>query len=105
MIISNISAAPDRLFSVSSPVSERVEVHRTSIEDAAVRMRRVADGVSMPAGGTAEFSPGELHLMIVQLKHSLREGRSVTLTLVFERAGATTALMSVMTMGASSLRN
>lgn len=105
MIISNLGAAPDRLLSVSSPVSERVEIHRTSIEDGTVRMRQVADGVMVPAGGTVEFSPGGLHLMLVQLKQSLRAGQSVPLKLVFERAGAITASMSVMPMGAPSPRN
>jgi len=105
MMIANLGAAPDRLLSVSSPIAERVEIHRTSIEDGTVRMRQVADGVTVPARGTVEFSPGGLHLILVQLKQSLRAGQSVPLTLVFERAGAFTASMSVMPMGASPPRN
>lgn len=104
MVISNLGISADRLISVSSPVAERVEIHRTSTDDGTVRMRQVTEGVPVPAGGTVEFAPGALHLMLVQLKQPLHAGQSVPITLVFERAGAVAASLSVMPMGAPPAR-
>lgn len=100
MKITNRGSAPDRLVSLTTPVAERVEVHRTTIVDGMARMRQLTEGLLVPAGQSVELAPGGLHLMLVRLKQPLQGGQSVPLTLIFERAGTVTTTMAVMPMGA-----
>jgi len=101
MTITNRGSAPDRLVSLSTPAAERVEVHRTTIEDGTARMRQLTEGLVIPAGGTVELAPGGLHLMLVGLKQPLQPGQSIPLTLTFERAGTVATTLNVMPMGAT----
>lgn len=48
---------------VTSPQFERVEMHRTTLENGVSRMRPVP-GLDVPAGATVQFEPGGLHLML-----------------------------------------
>ena len=49
----------------------------------------------MPPGARVELKPGGYHLMLIGLKQALGPGQTVTLTLVFERAGAIKARAEV----------
>ena len=100
MTITNRGSAPDRLVSLSMPVAERVEVHRTTIEDGMARMRPLTEGLVIPAGQLVELAPGGLHLMLVGLKQPLQPGQPTPLTLTFERAETVTTTLNVMPMGA-----
>lgn len=71
------------LVSVSSPHSERVELHRTTLVDDVARMEKM-EALDIPAGGSVELAPGGLHLMLIGLRGDLREGGDVTLHLVFD---------------------
>jgi len=53
----------NRLVSVSSPISDAVEIHNHIEEGGIMKMRRV-DGVALDAGGTVEFKPGSYHIMM-----------------------------------------
>jgi Copper chaperone PCu(A)C len=52
-----LSAGGDRLVSVSTPVAQRAEWHRTTREGVLTRMRRVAGGLALPAGKPILLSP------------------------------------------------
>ncbi len=52
-----------------------------------MRMQPV-EAVSVPAGGTVEFKPGGLHVMLMDLRRDLKPGDTFSLTLRFEKAGA-----------------
>jgi copper(I)-binding protein len=73
------SSTADRLIGVASPVADRAELH--------MQMRAVEGGVPMAAGQVVKLKPGGLHVMLMNLKHPLKEGDSFPLTLTFERAG------------------
>ena len=100
MMIHNGGHHGDRLISADSDVSERVEVHRTVMEDGVMRMRHAEDGVEVPAGGMAELKPGGFHVMFMGLRQPLEEGSSFPVTLVFERAGQVTVDVQVRAAGA-----
>jgi periplasmic copper chaperone A len=76
----------DRLISVSSEVSDSVELHTMSMEGAVMRMRQV-QGIDLPAGQTVELKPGGLHIMFMGLKAPLKEGSKFPVKLKFEKAG------------------
>lgn len=97
------SGEADRLVSVSSPVSTRTEIHEMAVQDGVMKMREMADGVEVPAGGTLELRPGGYHVMFLELTGPLKEGESVPVTLTFEKAGTVEMSLSVEKMGAKGM--
>lgn len=88
--IVNAGRTPDRLLSAASPVAARVELHESMMMNgpmgAMSHMAPVA-GLDVPAGGEARLAPGGRHLMLLGLKHALKSGETVPVTLVFAHAG------------------
>ncbi len=84
--IVNEGADPQELVAASSASYEEVQIHLSSVTDGVATMQRL-ESVEIPAGGTVEFRPGGLHLMLMKPKVPLEEGGSVPLTLTF-RSGA-----------------
>ena len=85
--LKNDTGKSDRLLKVSSPVAEKVQVHRTEVLDGIARMREVAV-LHVDAGQTVKFEPNGMHLMLMGLKKPFVEGQTFELDLVFEVAGA-----------------
>lgn len=82
MAISNMTARDDVLVSVTSPISDRVEMH-THIKDGNVMKMRRLEQVVVPAGEITVFKRGGYHLMMFGAQ--LPEGsKSVPLTLTFQ---------------------
>jgi copper(I)-binding protein len=92
--LKNDSGKSDRLLKLSSPVAEKVQVHRTEILDGIARMREVAV-LHVEAGQELRFEPNGMHLMLMGLRKPLVEGQAFELTLVFEVAGARTVKVAV----------
>jgi uncharacterized protein YcnI/copper(I)-binding protein len=89
LTIRNTGTAADTLLSVETPVAARGEIHDMGMTDEGVmRMRRLAEGIEIPAGGSVELKPGGKHLMLMDLKEPLKAGTTVTLKLIF-KSGAT----------------
>ena len=86
-ILRNDTGKSDRLLRISSPVAEKVQVHRTEILDGIARMREVAV-LHVDAGETVEFAPNGMHVMLMGLKKPLVAGEKFELDLLFEVAGA-----------------
>ena len=91
----------DRLTGASSPVATRVELHETLMDQGVMKMREVKE-LPVPAGATVALQPGGLHLMLMNLKQPLKEGETVSVTLVFEKAGAVTAQAVIAKAGAAA---
>lgn len=95
LVVRNEGRTADRLISVESPVSAaELHAHRTDAKGV-MRMRPLS-AVEIPAGGTVEFAPGGLHVMLPGIKAPLEEGQHFPLTLRFEKAGAVTVDVSVL---------
>ncbi|HEX6959043.1 MAG TPA: DUF1775 domain-containing protein [Ferrovibrio sp.] len=101
MQLTNSGKTDDKLIRAAAPVAENVEIHEHAMEGGAMRMRPV-DGVPIPAGGTALLQPGGYHVMMIGLKHPLKQGDHFPLTLTFEKAGTVTVDVPVLTPGATS---
>jgi periplasmic copper chaperone A len=80
------SAHGGRLVAASSPAAGVVEIHTMAMEGNVMRMRAVANGLELPAGKTVELKPGGYHLMLMDLKQTLKAGDVVPVTLVIEGA-------------------
>lgn len=85
LTIINHSDHTQTLADVSSPQFQKVEVHRTLLENGQVRMRR-EDHVAIAARGSLEFKPGDYHLMLIHPVHELKLGDRVELHLRFKDA-------------------
>ena len=91
----------DRLTGISSPVAARAEVHSSSMVNGIMKMRRL-DGIDLKPGETHVLKPMGEHIMLFDLKHPLKQGDVVDLTLTFEKAGAITTQAKVGSMAAMS---
>ncbi len=92
-------ASGDELTGVESDVAKRTEIHGHKNENGIMKMYK-ADGVPVPAGGMAMLKPGGFHVMLMKLKHALKEGESFPLTLHFAKAGKVTVKVKIMSVGA-----
>jgi copper(I)-binding protein len=79
------SAKPVKLVEVKSPVAGRVELHQMAMEGQTMRMRAV-ESIELPAGQPVNLASGGYHVMLFDLKHQLKEGEQVPLTLVVQDA-------------------
>lgn len=99
MAIRNNGTEADRLVSATSPAAPRMELH-THLRDGDVMRMRPVNDIPVPAGQTVRLQPGGLHLMFIGLSQELRQGQSVPVTLVFERAGPVTLQLEIQAAGA-----
>ena len=80
------SRSPARLVAAASPAAGVAEIHSTKMEGGVMRMAAV-DGVELPANRTVKLAPGGYHVMLMDLKRTLKAGERVPLRLTFELAG------------------
>lgn len=99
LTVRNDDARADRLLSATSPDAERVEIHEMSMTDGVMRMRKLDDGLEIPAKTSTQLKPGGYHLMFIGPKHPFVRGETVTATLRFERAGTREVKLEVREMG------
>ena len=84
--ITNHTMMDDRLYAVSSPRADRVEMHDNQHEGNVMRMIRLEE-VLVAAGSTVQFAPGGKHVMLFGLDAPLKAGETVPLKLHFDHAG------------------
>src|SRR5262249_5639802 len=92
MVIENLSGKETALIAARSDIAGAVELHRAEMDNGMMRMRKL-DRINLPVGKT-ELT-GELHLMLIDLKATLREGDQAQLTLEFEGAVNKTVMIPV----------
>jgi periplasmic copper chaperone A len=97
------AGVPDQLLSVSSPVAPKAELHE-SLETNGVMEMRAVSSLDVEPGKPVALRPGGYHIMLVGLKHALKEGDSFPLTLHFAKAGDITVTASVQKAGASGMQ-
>lgn len=70
------------LTKVASPISSRIELHRTMHKNGMMKMRKQAY-ITILANSTIELKPMSWHIMIFAPKMPLRKNRSVKVTFFF----------------------
>lgn len=85
--INNQTNEDDNLLGASSNAAAHVELHMTQHTTHDTTAMEPQDSVLIPAGSKVEFTPGGLHIMLVDLPQGLNPGDAVSLTLFFETAG------------------
>lgn len=102
LTIRNTGGAADTLVAVESPVAARGEIHDMTMSEGVMRMRRLPDGLEIPAGGAVELKPGGKHLMLIDLKAPLAAGGRVPLKLTFKSGAQGEIALPVRALGADS---
>ena len=89
MIIENKGNEDDALIGAEGDVSDAVEIHEMVVDENNVMHMKPVEGqrLVIPAKGKVELKPGGYHIMLIGLKHQLKEGEVVHLTLKFEKSG------------------
>nr|WP_295109336.1 copper chaperone PCu(A)C [uncultured Caulobacter sp.] len=80
----NAGKTPVTLRSVDTPAAAKAEIHQSSMANGVMSMRRLDNGVVIPAGGQIAFAPGGYHLMLIGLKAAQAQGQKVPVTLIFD---------------------
>jgi len=78
------SAQDARLVEVRTPVAGMAEIHQMSMQGDRMMMSAV-EGIDLPAGKPVALASGGYHIMLMDLKRQMKEGESVTLTLVVQK--------------------
>ncbi len=99
LTITNKGSEADTLVAVSTPVAETSELHIMEVKDGIMTMHPVEGGIPIPAGGTVTLAPGGYHLMFITLKHDLKQGEMLPVTLTFAKAGTVEAMLPIMPVG------
>lgn len=86
MTIVNDSDRAHVIENVSSPEFDRVDIHRSVIEDGVARMEAM-ESLHIPPNETLSLSPGGIHLMLLDPPRRYTDGEQ--LTLVFEEQDGT----------------
>ena len=100
MTIMNTGNKDDKLVAASTTVAKKTEIHETKMEDGVMKMRMMMGGLPIPAGGEVELKPMGLHVMMMGLKEKLIEGKTLALTLTFEKAGSVELAVPIAGPGA-----
>ena len=94
MTIHNLGSEPDKLISISSPMAERVELHKTSIENGIAKMFKMPQ-IPLPPKSTIILKPGNFHLLVMGLKKPLVAVTLFPMTLNFATEGAINSNLKV----------
>ena len=97
--IDNKSAAADKLLAVRTAAGE-ASVHEMKMEGSVMRMRTLASGLDVPAGGSVALQPGGFHIMLEKLAKPLTPGDRVPMILSFAKAGDVPVTFDVRALGA-----
>jgi hypothetical protein len=92
--IHNNGSDADELLSASSAVATTVQLHQSTLTNGISSMKQVSS-VTVPAGGSVSFDPGNYHVMLIGLKHDLNVGDHFDLTLTFKESGTITVSVEV----------
>lgn len=93
--IDNHADAADRLISASSDVGMAMLMTTSEDANGMMQMRDAPDGFAVDPGASRVLQPAGDHVMLMHLHHAPAEGETLTLTLVFERAGQVTLTVPV----------
>ncbi|MEL7543648.1 MAG: copper chaperone PCu(A)C [Pseudomonadota bacterium] len=101
LTITNNGAGADRLLAVSSPIAGVTEIHTMTVTDGIMKMRKLQDGIEIPAGESITLAPGGDHVMFMQLKTPIRKDDKIAATLTFEKAGTVNVTFGAVKIGST----
>lgn len=89
---------PDRITHVSTPASGKAEIHTMTLDNNVMTMRPL-DSFPLPPTGTFSLKPNGVHVMLLDLKRSLKAGDKFPMTVTFAKAGTVKVDVNVRAPG------
>ncbi|GAB6065368.1 copper chaperone PCu(A)C [Aquifex pyrophilus] len=86
MVIENQGDEPDELLKVETDIAERVELHKTVMENEVAKMVH-QHSVIIPPRSKVEFKHHGYHVMLIGLKKPIKNGDKVKVKLIFKKSG------------------
>ena len=83
-----------RLIAVTSAAAESAEIHTMTMDNGVMQMRQI-EFLPLPSKQPVTLGPGGEHLMLLGLKHALKAGDKVPLTLTVRFADNSTEKITV----------
>jgi copper(I)-binding protein len=84
LVLTNNGDEQRSLLKITSPVCDRVSLHRSSIDAEGVSRMWPVGALKIEAGESVRFDPNGLHVMFSELKSPFKVGDKVPLTLQFD---------------------
>jgi periplasmic copper chaperone A len=100
MTVTNKGTASDRLNCVSDDASAQCQIHSMTMENGVMKMRPVEGGLEIKPGETVTLAPGGFHMMLLDLKAPLEQGKTLKATLKFDHAGTVDVEYPIAAIGA-----
>ncbi len=100
MTVTNKGTASDRLNCVSDDASAQCQIHSMTMENGVMKMRPVEGGLEIKPGETVTLAPGGFHIMLLDLKAPLEQGKMLKATLKFDHAGTVDVEYPIAAIGA-----
>lgn len=93
--IKNDGASDDKLISIESSAAGRSELHEMAMSGEVMKMRKIKDGIVIPAGQTLNLEDSGHHFMFYNVKKPFADGDKIPVALTFEKAGKVEIELSV----------
>ena len=93
---------PDELISASTEISEKAEFHTHRMDGDVVRMRPVS-AIEVAPGTPTVLRPGGHHIMLIDLRRTLKKGETFPVKLQFKNAGEIVVNVTVQSASARSM--
>ena len=87
MTVTNTGTKAERLNCVSSDAAAKCQIHEMTMAGGVMKMRPVEGGLEIKPGETVTLKPGGFHMMLVDLKAPLQQGKTVEVTLQIDNGG------------------
>lgn len=84
LVLTNTGAETRKLLKITSTVSDKLTLHRSSVDEQGVTRMWPMASLSIEPGETLRLAPGGLHVMFNAIKGPLVAGQKVPLTLKFD---------------------
>lgn len=103
MAISNQGDTGITLIGATTPKANKVTIHESSMKEGMMTMRRLKNGLTIPAGETVQLEPHGYHLMLEGLKGAVARDERIPMTLNFDGAGSLQIELGTMPMGEGAM--
>lgn len=95
LVLTNTSSESRSLLRIISPVSDRVMIHRSSVDHNGVARMWPVGELTLKPGETFRFDPSAFHVMFFDIKAPFVAGTKVPLSLLFEDEKEVTVMLEV----------
>ena len=94
--IKNTNNFDERLTSVVSDFSKKIELHEMAVKNDIMTMKKLDNGLMIRAGTEIHLRPGGYHLMFINLNGQVKVMNSYKVNFIFENSGSVMIDMPVL---------